>query len=50
MVWRNFKWRFFVKVTFFLNVGCSPSIVDKTLILTSIVWKKDSENFPSNFS
>ena len=41
---------FFVKVNFFLNVGCCPNIVDETLILTSIFWKKDFDKFSSNFS
>ena len=41
---------FFLKVTFFLNVGCCPNIVDETWILSNIVWKKYSEKFSIFFS
>ena len=44
----KFWMRFFVKMTFFLDVGCCPNIVDETLILSGIVWKKDSDKFSSN--
>ena len=40
---------FFLKVTFFLNVRCCPNIVDETLILSIIVWKKYSEKFSCIF-
>ena len=33
----------------FFNVGCCPNIVDETMILTSIVWRKDTDKFCFNF-
>ena len=40
----------FCKNDLFLDVGCCPNIVDETLILSSIVWEKDSDKFSSNVS